>query len=89
MSWSIGFIGTTQKVVEALKAESEKLSGVSKNEFDAALPHLIGLVEQNMNDTGQACVKLEANGHGTFSNGKQTSGNLTMSLQRFYGEILA
>lgn len=64
MSWSVTFIGNPQKIVQALKDNSEKLSGVSKDEFDAALPHLIGLVEQNYNTYQEPVIHLTANGHG-------------------------
>lgn len=38
MSWSIKLVGKPAKVVEALDAESAKLSGQCKAEYDAALP---------------------------------------------------
>jgi len=49
MSWSIHFIGKPEKVVEALEAHVEKtgISGASKEEYEKALPNMVGLVKQN------------------------------------------
>jgi len=89
MSWSIGFIGTATKVVEALKEEANNLSGASKLEYEAALPYLIGIVEQNFDNNIEAIVKLQASGHGYFIDGKQSQNTLSIALDRFYGKILA
>lgn len=63
MSWSIAFIGTPEKIAEALQNHSTKLEGNSKTEFDAALPHLQALVQLNQNTTQAPIIKLTANGH--------------------------
>ena len=60
MSWSINMIGTPEKLVEALKKHSETISGRSKEEFDAALPHMIALIEENKG--GYAKNALEISG---------------------------
>ena len=44
MSWSVTFIGLRDNVVRALEENSNKLDGQSKVEYDAAVPHFIGLV---------------------------------------------
>jgi len=64
MSWSVILIGNPDNIVKALQQNSEKLNGTSKDEFDAALPHLIGLVKENSNKTQQPVLKLSASGHG-------------------------
>lgn len=64
MSWSIVLIGKTENIVKALEEQSEKLSGGSKVEFDAALPHLVGLLNQNFTNEGNPVMQLTANGHG-------------------------
>lgn len=64
MSWSVTLIGKTENIVAALKAHSEAMAGLSKVEFDAALPHLCGLVEQNFNTDGSPVMQLQASGHG-------------------------
>lgn len=88
MSWSIGFIGTTKNVITALKDESAKLSGQSKEEYDSALPHLIGMVEQNFEKGFDPVVKITANGHGYAVDGALQSGTLQMQIERFYGTIV-
>ena len=47
MSWSISFIGKPENVEKSQEANSEKLSGASKEEYDDAKPHLIAIVNQN------------------------------------------
>lgn len=66
MSWNVTFLGKPENVVSALKNHSTKLADASKREYDAALPHMIGLVEQNFNNTegNDPVVKIEASGSG-------------------------
>jgi hypothetical protein len=85
MSWSVQFIGKPEKVVEALNAESEKLNGQSKVEYDSALPHLVALVNENFG-TGYP-VKLAASGHGTVYTDKSDR-QLTVSLESIYGLLV-
>ncbi len=73
MSWSVSFIGKPEKVIEALEANSTKLNGQSKEEFDNALPHLIGLLKLNFGPGYYSTVKLEASGHATKSEDPQYS----------------
>lgn len=70
MSWSVTFIGKPENISKALKANSEQLSGYSKEEFDAALPHLEALVSQNFNAKEEytPVMKLVASGHGQKDN---------------------
>lgn len=62
MSWAVAFIGTPEKVAEALELHSNNISGESKVEYDEAKPHLIGLVKQNFGYNYM--VKVNASGHG-------------------------
>jgi len=66
MSWSIQLIGKTENLIKALEEKSKSLEGAgpSKVDFDAALPHLIGLVKQNYAQDGDPALMIEANGHG-------------------------
>lgn len=64
MSWSLIYIGTPENVSKALKENSEKLTDKSKEEYDLALPHMVGLVEQNYSGTYPLILKIEASGHG-------------------------
>ena len=65
MSWSIDLIGETQAVVSELTRLSGPMSGDSKIEYDAALPHMIGIVEQNYSvENHPRIIRIKANGHG-------------------------
>lgn len=83
MSWSVYLIGSPENVSKALDTNSTNLSGQSKAEFDAALPHIKALVEQNVNKNYPIAIKLNANGHG------DTSGNNTVNVDISYGGQLA
>ena len=78
MSWSVNLIGTPEGVVKELDAIGEaQAEGQSKIEFMAAKPYLQGLVSEIVGQT----VKLEANGHATFTDGKKTYGNIYVVLK--------
>lgn len=86
MSWSVTFIGKPENVSNALKANSELLSGYSKEEFDAALPHLDALVSQNFNadEKYPPVIKLVASGHGQ----KDTYGYCVSSIETLGGVLV-
>jgi len=65
MSWSVGFVGKVEQVVNALEAYSSGLTGLSKEEYDAALPSIVALVKLNMNPAYPPTIRVEASGHGT------------------------
>lgn len=70
MSWSIALVGSPANVARALQENSAKLTDYSKVEFDAALPHLVGLVGQNFYaDASQqydgGLIRLIASGSGS------------------------
>jgi len=85
MSWSIQFIGKPDKVVTALQEQSGKLTGESKVEYDSALPHLVGLV--NENHGADILIKLAAAGHGYIS-GETPVRQLTASIELIYGLLV-
>jgi len=87
MSWNITIIGKPENVSTALSAESEKISGQSKIEYDAALPHLQALVKETFGDN-TPLVKLEASGHGMATADKQVMRQLSVSIQPIYGNIV-
>lgn len=64
MSWSANYIGNPLNIVEALKKQSESISGKSKEELDAALPHIADLLKQNYNKNAEPVLRLSASGHG-------------------------
>lgn len=87
MSWSVSFIGKSENVIKALEAESEKLSGQSKIEYDGALPHLVGLVKENFGMVNQL-FKVNASGHGYASNGEQINRQCTVNVEVFYSVLV-
>lgn len=64
MSWSANYIGTPENIAQALKKQSDSISGKSKEELDAALPHIAELLKQNYNKTAHPVLRLSASGHG-------------------------
>lgn len=83
MSWSIDFIGSPENVSKVLEEHSTKISGQSKVEYDAVLPHIKALVEQNVNNNYPFAIKVNGNGHG------DTTGNNSVNISIGYGGILA
>ena len=71
MSFSITVIGKPEAIKQRLFAHSTELSGQSKEEFDAVRPALETVLDQNV---GNGVVRLEANGHASFTNGEKTYG---------------
>jgi hypothetical protein len=93
MSWSISLLGRPPKVVKAIEAESERLSGQSKIEFDAAKPHLIGLVMENFLDSSEPgfcepLIKLEAAGSGSARGDKQLQRTCTAKIETLYTRLV-
>jgi hypothetical protein len=90
MSWSISFIGTADKLVEALDNQSNILTGASKEEFDAVKPHIIGIVNQNYNKkegSTQPTLRVVANGHG-YKGPDQEYVNANVEVKTFFETIL-
>ena len=85
MSWNVTFIGKTENIVKALEAQSAKFEGLTKVEFDAALPHLVGLVNENWSkgETGNPVMKITAAGHGY-----DTYRQLTVNLEHTGAQIV-
>lgn len=84
MSWSISLIGKPMNIITALGKHSKELENPSKEEFDSALPHLIGLINQNYGTTVPN-LKLQANGHGNLVNNFRSC---TVSIESFYVEMV-
>jgi hypothetical protein len=76
MSWSANFIGTPEKVKDALQKQSIGLTGQSKEEFDVVLPYLFGIIDQNFNNDHAPVIKLIASGHGQLDIQRSCSVNI-------------
>lgn len=97
MSWSINFTGKPEKFAEYMDKESERNSGNSKEELDAAKPHLVALVLENFKDAsyphgGTPLVKVKACGSGTTNriDGqiKQVQRSCEVSIEPIYNAQL-
>ncbi len=91
MSWSIAMIGTAAGIEKALNERSAKETGQCKVEFDAALPHLLGLVKENFNNQegGQApLIEVEASGSGYCKDGNQVQRSCTAKVTAKYGTFV-
>lgn len=88
MSWSINFIGKPQNVINALNEHSTKLSDYSKEEYDNALPHLVGLVSQNFNKDHNILIKIAASGHGYKANGEEKYRTCAVTIEQIYGSLV-
>jgi len=86
MSWSVTFIGKPENVSKALKNHSDQLSGYSKEEYNAALPHLDALINQNFNadEKYPVVVKIVASGHGQ----KDLYGYCVSSIETLSGVLV-
>lgn len=91
MSWSVAFIGKPKDIVAALEANSAKLDGQCKVEFDDALPHLCGLLNQNFNVNQNQLqnYRLEASGSGYAVGGEQIHRSCSVKIESIYGTIVA
>lgn len=83
MSFSVSFIGKPDAIKNALAKESDRLTGQSKDEFDAVKPAIEAILDQNMNLGGDPSVlQVEANGHAKFLDGVKQYGNCSVKVAR-------
>jgi len=88
MSWNISVIGKPKAVIAHLDTFGDGLSGQTKIEFDAAKPHLAGLVGQNFSEKDEAAlplIHLTAAGHG--SGRHEEDGSVTQVHRSFSASI--
>lgn len=89
MSWSVSMVGEPAGIELELVAESARQSGQCKVEFDAALPHLIGLVRENYRVesehsqwAGTPVLSLVASGSGIEKGGTQVSRSCSVKIEQ-------
>lgn len=87
MSWSISIIGKPEKVAKALEDYSSKLEGQSKEEYDAAVPHMVALVLENHGNEA-AIVKVTASGHGYMEGATKVNGTCSVVIENIYGVLV-
>lgn len=96
MSWSLTYIGKPSKIVEALNVFAAKQTDQCKVEFDDALPHLIGLVQQNfVLNKPEPVLRIVASGYGYEEAAgpdktvrMQTYRTCTVTIENLHGTIL-
>jgi hypothetical protein len=86
MSWSISYLGEPEKVAAALEEANSGLTDQSKEEWEAAKPHLIALVRMNIGNN--TVVKLNASGSGSKQGGKLISSSCQVTLEISYTTLV-
>lgn len=92
MSWSVSLIGRAGRVIEALQQAGQSMSGHSKKEYEDAMPHLVGLVQQNFAKDGSTynppAIRVEASGSGETSNGEIVNRSCSVNIENIYGLLI-
>lgn len=96
MSWSVNFVGKPEAIAKEMEAYSSVLTGESKTEYDAALPHMTAILRQNFTWDESSyplpIIRFNASGHGIhvlLADGqKQTFGQCSVSMETLYGKLL-
>lgn len=88
MSWYIDVTGSPEAVARAVDAESAKLSGACRDEYEKVKPALLALVRANFvtdegkkNGYGIGLYRLKASGSETTSSGHVICGSCQVSLE--------
>lgn len=89
MSWSVNVIGKPVAVKVAIEKECANYgapsdTNFSRAEFEAAKPALLALVDLAV---GNKAVKVNASGHGTYQNGVQIDGYVSVNIDTLYGFV--
>lgn len=83
MSFSVSYVGKPDAIKRKLVEESDRLTGHSKEEFDAVKPALETILDQHVNN--HSPISLSANGHASFTDGVKTSGQCSVEVKTLYG----
>jgi len=92
MSWNISVIGIPEKVEQVIEDATVEFTGDSLAEYQAAKPHLLGLIHENFDNSepptpARLVLHLEASGSGWSKGGKDMGRSLTVKLERWYSRI--
>lgn len=82
MSWSNSWMGKPSAIKAAIGRYAATLTGLSKEEFDAARPALETLLDQNSNIEKEPIVALEANGHAYVKDGARQYSACSVTLKQ-------
>jgi len=78
MSWGISKVGKPEALKRAIDAAVEGYSGLSKEEFAKAAPHLKGLLDLAVPGV---VTLLNASGHGHMAAGEFVPDNLSVEIR--------
>lgn len=68
MSWSVNLIGPADRIVDALNQKVQVMTDpTSKAEYTDALPHLIGIVGQNVEQNYKPVLKVSRQRHRLYN----------------------
>jgi hypothetical protein len=91
MSWSFHFIGRAVDVNAAIHSQSNRLKNdkQSSEEFEAAKPHIIALLELNQSEAATSgtgpdafIISVRANGSAWKENGKVKQSSVNIEIKR-------
>jgi len=83
MSFSITVVGKVAAIKRKLDAESARLTGQSKTEFDAVKPAIEIILDQNVSPMSDDALRVDANGHASFdAAGTKTQGSCQVTIAR-------
>lgn len=86
MSWSVSCLGKPAKVIEYLESEETKSRCGTRDEYEAALPHIVGIVALNQfpeqNDYVEPVLKVEASGSAYTVNGERKTSSCRVSVDQ-------
>lgn len=80
MSFSVSYIGTVRGLKAQLAKHSNELYDQSKAEFDAVLPAMNAILEQNVSSS-PVVLQLEASGHASFDKGEKVYGSCSVNVR--------
>lgn len=83
MSFSVSLLGRPEAIKDNLFKESERLTGQSKEEFDAIAPALTMILDHIVNPQG--VVHLSVHGHAAFADGVKTFGQCNVEIKVING----
>lgn len=78
MSFYTSLLGRPESLKTKLREYSNNLTPPSKDEFDAVLPAIETIIDQNV---GNVALRVTATGHAQFADGKKVQGNCNVTVE--------
>ncbi len=89
MSFGVNFIGTPDAIKRELAAYAERVTGQSKEEFDAVRPAIEAVIDRNIAQGVKPVLHVEAHGHATIVDGLTVYADAAVHVRRVSGAALA